>query len=595
MNRPAPPRPPAPRRERGLAALAAGLTAAIFALSLRAPFEVAVGSLYVLVVLLGLRARDARFGLIAAAAATLGIGASAALVPPGEHLVTGLANRALSAAIVWVTAFLVRQYRRAAREAERAAEQAQRYLEVAGVILVALDRDGRVLMINRQGANLLGYDEREIVGTNWFERFVPARLRDELRAVRERVEAGSGVEYYENPVVTRSGEERLIAWHNTVLRDENGAVVGTLSSGTDITERRDAERRLQATVKDLGDLKYALDQSAIVAITDVAGRIKYVNDKFCEISKYTREELLGEDHRLINSRYHSKEFFRTLWQTIAAGHIWRGEIRNRAKDGSLYWVDTTIVPFLDERGKPYQYMAIHTDITERKRTEAKLREQTTLARLGEMAAIVAHEVKNPLAGIRGAIQIIASRLPVDHRDRAILKDIQERLDALNELLEDLLLFARPKEPRTAPADIRPLVEATVGLLKKDPGMAGVEVTVRGDSPTILADAEQLRRVFLNLLINAGQAMGGRGRIDVTITASNGRCEVVVQDEGPGIPPDVLERVFEPFFTTKHRGTGLGLPTARRIVERHGGTLELASWPGTGTRVVVSLPLPPPVE
>lgn len=596
MKMPSPTPRPAPRNGRGLVGLAAGLTAGIFLVSLEAPFEVAVGSLYLIVVLLGLRARDPRFPLVAAGAATVGIGLSAALVPPGDHLAEGLANRALSTAIIWVTALLVRRYRRAARDAERAAAQAQRYLEVAGVILVALDRDGRVLMINRQGASLLGYDEREIVGTDWFDRFVPERLRGELRAVRDRIEAGlPGVEYHENPVVTRTGEERLIAWHNTLLRDEEGRVVGTLSSGTDITERRDAERRLQATVKDLGDLKYALDQSAIVAITDVGGRIKYVNDKFCEISKYTREELLGEDHRLINSRYHSKEFFRTLWQTISAGRIWRGEIRNRAKDGTTYWVDTTIVPFLDERGKPYQYLAIHTDITERKRAEAKLREQTTLARLGEMAAIVAHEVKNPLAGIRGALQILGSRLPADHRDRAILKDVQERLDALNELLEDLLLFARPKEPKTGPAEVRPLIETTVGLLKKDPGMAGVEVAVHGDSPTILADAEQLRRAFLNLLINAGQAMGGRGRIDISIAARNGRCEIIVQDEGPGIPPDVLDRVFEPFFTTKHRGTGLGLPTARRIVERHGGALELASWPGTGTRVLVSLPLPPPVE
>lgn len=586
----------APRDGRGLLALAAGLTALIFLVSLRAPYEVAVGSLYLIVVLLGLRARDPRFPLAAAGAATVGIALSAMLVPPGDHLVQGLANRTLSAAIIWVTAGLVRRYRRAARDAERAAAQAQRYLDLAGVILLALDRDGRVLMINRHGATLLGYTEREIVGAPWFDRFVPETGRRALETLRRLVDAESPApEYFETPVVTRAGEERLIAWHATLLRDEDGRPVGTLSSGTDITEHRDAERRLQATVKDLGDLKYALDQSAIVAITDVAGRIKYVNDKFCEISKYTREELLGEDHRLINSRYHSKEFFRTLWQTISAGRIWRGEIRNRAKDGTTYWVDTTIVPFLDERGRPYQYMAIHTDITERKRAEAKLREQTTLARLGEMAAVVAHEVKNPLAGIRGALQIIASRMPPDTRDRAVLKDIQERLDALNDLLEDLLLFARPKEPRTGPADVRTLVEATVGLLKKDPGMASIEVSIQGDSPTILADAEQLRRVFLNLLINAGQAMGGRGHIEVTIAARNGRCEIVVRDEGPGIPPDVLERVFEPFFTTKHRGTGLGLPTARRIVERHGGTLELASWPGSGTRVIVSLPLPPPVE
>ena len=346
--------------------------------------------------------------------------------------------------------------------------------------------------------------------------------------------------------------------------------------------------RDDATVQ-LRDVKRALDQAAIVATTDVRGRITYVNDKFCEISGYSREELLGQDHRIINSGHHPKEFIRDLWVTIANGEVWHGELQNRAKDGHTYWVDTTIVPFLDERGKPFQYIAIRADITARKQAEERVRQQAALARLGQMAAIVAHEVRNPLAGIKGAMQVLMGRGGKDETELRVLRDIVVRVDSLNDLISDLMVFARPRPPHLADVELTRVAGEAVTMARRDPSAEGLDIRLDGDAVTVRADAELVRATLLNLLLNAGQAMGGRGHVTVRVTRDGNDASIAVQDDGPGIPAELREQVFEPFFTTKARGGGLGLAIAKRTAEIHGGRLTLECPAEGGTAMTLTLP------
>lgn len=346
------------------------------------------------------------------------------------------------------------------------------------------------------------------------------------------------------------------------------------------------------TATQLADLKRALDHAAIVATTDVTGRITYVNDKFCEISGYSREELLGQDHRIINSGLHPKEFMRDLWMTIANGRVWHGEIRNKAKDGHFYWVDTTIVPFVDDSGKPYQYIAIRADITARKAAEQRLAEQAALARVGQMAAVVAHEVKNPLAGIKGAIQVMLSRRPQGDTEAAVMRDIVARIDALNDLIQDLMMFARPRPARLASVNLRRVIDEAITALRRDPVASAVEIHVAGDAGDITADADMIRATIVNLLLNAAQAMNGQGRIQLTMSRQDRNWTIEVSDDGPGIPREIRDQVLEPFFTTKARGGGLGLPIAKRVAELHGGTLTLGFPETGGTTVTIAAPSRP---
>jgi PAS domain S-box-containing protein len=372
---------------------------------------------------------------------------------------------------------------------------------------------------------------------------------------------------------------------------------------------------LERSLKELADIKFALDQSTIVAITDQRGTINYVNDEFCRISKYSRGELLGQDHRIINSGFHSKEFIRDLWTTIASGNVWKGELRNRAKDASIYWVDTTIVPFLNADGKPYQYVAIRHDITQRKIAEEQVLQQAVelqraaqLSFVGELAAGLAHEIKNPLAGIQGAVDILIRRRDKNDPEREALEGMRHEVTRIDSTVRALLDRARPRLVSVRESLLAEVVERAVNVAKAQLSKAAasqkqisIEFESSEDAILIVIDPGQIEDAVLNLIINAIDAVDGEGHIRIRVGQSESNrldspaqeAIIEISDDGAGISEADLGRIFNPFFTTRHDGTGLGLPAVRRIARLHGGRVDVRSSPGEGSVFTIHLPMTPP--
>lgn len=329
-----------------------------------------------------------------------------------------------------------------------------------------------------------------------------------------------------------------------------------------------------------------LDENSIIAITDVKGVIKYANHTFVKLSKYSLNEIVGQNHRILNSGFHPRSFFKDMFRDISKGKKWRGEIRNRAKDGSFYWVDTTIVPILGERAKLIGYAAIRTDITDRKQLEFRLAQQAqdllrSNEELEQFAFVASHDLKAPLRGIENLVSWIEEDLEASLTGdtRTNMDLLKSRVRRLENLLDDLLAFSRAGRSDTANdlVDTRELV-GELALLVSPP--QGFSIVSGENLPTLETARAPLTQVLQNLIGNAikHHDRPGHGHVWIDALGLPDAIEFIVADDGPGIPERFRERVFGMFQTLKPRdeieGSGMGLAIVKKLIERQGGKIWL---------------------
>ena len=457
--------------------------------------------------------------------------------------------------------------------------------------IIVIDAVGRIEAFNRGAERLFGYPQSEVLGRN-VSMLMPFPYHEEHTSYLTRFLAtgDAGIIGKGREVTGRRRDGTVFPLHLSVGEMTVGGQRKFTGMLHDLTERVRLEGQLGSS-----EARWrAIIDSAVdgIIVIDAHGRVETFNPAAERLFGYSAEEVLGRNVDMLMPSPYREEHDSYLARYLATGRakiigIGR-EVPGLRKDGTTFPLHLSVgqITMHDER----KFTGILHDLSGRVEIEGQLREQAALAKLGEMAAVIAHEVKNPLAGIRGAIQVLGDQLSGDGKKAQVLKEIVSRIDAFDQMMKDLLLFARPPKPRHAPTDLVPLVTTTAHLLSEDPALKEVDVEVEGSAPTISADPDMLRIVFQNLLINGAHAMHGKGRIRVAIGAVDSRCQIAFIDSGPGIPTEIREKIFTPFFTTKTRGSGLGLPTAKRLIEAHNGQIAIDCPPAGGTAVVIRLPI-----
>jgi len=488
-------------------------------------------------------------------------------------------------------------------------------LEASSLVAIA-DQQGAFLYVNSMFCQIANMQQEQLLGRSFQDLSSSEQAVEVYKEVQEQLEQGK-VWRGELTCVSDAGESFWLQLTIVPISNVQGEKSHSIAFGTDITERKLNEIKLNKTIENLVEIENALDESSIVAITDQAGVITYVNDKFCEISKYSREELVGKTHRIINSGYHPKSFFKDMWKTIKNGGIWHGEVKNRAKDGTEYWMKTTIVPFFDDSRKPRQFISIRSDITDRVKAEQELAERTDqLARMRDEAvnasnvksqflANMSHELRTPLNAIIGYSEMLHEEA-VEMGDMMFVEDLKKistagshLLALINDILDISKIEAGRMELHYEESSLTELVHDV---------MITMRPLIENKGNTLIYEAEQygemttdvlkLRQVLLNFLSNANK-FTEQGQITVAIHAQqhNGRdgFSFYINDTGIGMSAEQMSKLFQPFtqvdssLTRKYGGTGLGLSISQRFVQMLGGYIEVDSELGAGTSFTCWLP------
>lgn len=354
-------------------------------------------------------------------------------------------------------------------------------------------------------------------------------------------------------------------------------------------------------------LSHALNEHSVVSISNIKGEIIYANSKFCEVSGYSLDELMGADHNILKSNIHDQAFFKELWKTIASGQTWYGEICNRAKEGHLYWVQSTIVPFLNEETRqPEHYVSIRTEITHQKKIQENLDRlfwQATLANEAKSRFLdnISHELRTPLNHIIGFSEILG----MSTKDPDLLESAeyikQAGHDLLNKISNVLELIGPGDELNKTreTIDIVKLVEVEFAgnfQMMANGALRRFTKSILDQEIHIIADRAELLSAFGKIAENAIRYTSENDIVGVSIAVNNDMVTVEIFDTGPGLPPHILTSRLEPFIigenvnTKSNSGMGLGLPLAKKLCIKNGGQIELESDSDIGTKILFSFPI-----